>query len=129
VKTRLLTSRRGRGGCYAVPSAGRHVLFEAMGENGSAPEPTSLVASLDVVGLRRLEGEDVLLGTVALFGCLHHFQAVRVTRDAQGCQVALRDPHHRFADVALVNGDGALETVELPGFEGEWILCIYPFAC
>ena len=128
-KRGLLGSLQGRGGRYPLTPAGRHALFEATGENCAPPEPTSLVGSFRVEELRRLEGEDVLLGTVALFRTLHHFQAVKVARDAKGCQVGTRDPHHRFSDVAQVNGDGALETVELPGFDGEWVLCIYPFAC
>lgn len=81
-------------------------------------------ASLE--SLEWLEGEDVLFGAISFFGTMHHVTCVRVTEDRFLCQVGTNDPHNRLDDV-LAGSEGAGETVELPGFEGRWVIGIDPF--
>jgi len=73
-----------------------------------------------------LQGEDVLFGCVTLFGVKHHVTIVRVMQDEMGYQVGTRDPEERLDDV-LKGADCSGYTVELPGFEGEWVLGVDPY--
>jgi hypothetical protein len=72
-----------------------------------------------------LGGEDCLLGCVRLVRAPHHLTLVRV-HTVDGVQEATRDPHNRLDDV-LRGADSAGDTVELPGFEGEWVLGVDPY--
>ncbi len=74
------------------------------------------------------EGNNTLLGPTKIFGVWHHVAFVRV-HEVDGEQVAVCDPlgvldNIRVAAVAL---EGALQTVEVPTLEGEWVICITPF--
>lgn len=73
-----------------------------------------------------LDGEDVLFGCAILFGVRHHVTIVRVEQDETGCQVGTRDPENRLDDV-LKGADSSGYVVELPGFEGEWVINIDPY--
>mgnify|MGYP001282407958 CR=1 FL=1 len=72
-----------------------------------------------------LRGEDCLLGCVRLVRAPHHLTLVRV-HTVDGVQEATRDPHNRLDDV-LRGADSAGDTVELPGFNGEWVLGVDPY--
>jgi len=73
-----------------------------------------------------LEGEDVLLGCIILLNVRHHVTLVRV-HTVDGMQEPTRDPHGRLEDILAGDYDGVPETVELPGFEGEWVLGVDPY--
>jgi hypothetical protein len=42
-------------------------------------------------------------------------------------QVAVHDPYDRLGDVQRLN-DGRLLTVKVPGYDGDYVLVIFPFA-
>jgi hypothetical protein len=71
------------------------------------------------------EDEDTIHGTVVLLGVSHHAQFIRVTEDGDGVQVPTRDPHERYADMQRIY-DVNYQTVQIPGFEGNWVLLIHP---
>lgn len=74
-----------------------------------------------------LRGEDCLLGNILILRTMHFLTCVRVEyKDGEG-YVGTRDPEGRLDDVLRMAHDGGPETVELPGFEGEWVICIDPF--
>jgi hypothetical protein len=79
-----------------------------------------------IEGIRQIEGEAALLGHVYLFGVLHHAWFVQV-EECEGDQVAVDDPYNRLDDFQQLDSDaGALRTVEVAGFPGEYVLVIYP---
>jgi hypothetical protein len=79
-----------------------------------------------IESLRAIEGEASLLGTVYLFGVLHHAWFVRV-EEQDGDQVAVDDPHGRLEEFQQLDADGgAMQTVAVPGYPGEYVLVIYP---
>lgn len=77
--------------------------------------------------LRREDDEDVIFGTIDVAGVPHHFQAVRVADGPDGIQRPTLDPHRRFEDMQALY-DGYFHTVKIHGFEGDWAVCVYPFA-
>ncbi len=80
----------------------------------------------DLTDAEVLEGEDTIFGQVLIFGVRHHVTFVKVTRDPQtGEQVGTNDPHERLDDI-LAGADGAGETVEIPGVEGDWVCGVDP---
>jgi hypothetical protein len=79
-----------------------------------------------IESLRAIEGEASLLGTVYVFGVLHHAWFVRV-EEQDGDQVAVDDPHGRFEEFQQLDADrGAMQTVDVPGYPGQYVLVIYP---
>lgn len=72
------------------------------------------------------EPEDVLIGTLHVFGVGHFVTLVRVHRDVEGMLVGTNDPHNRLEDVLAGADEGSPQTIELPGFEGEWVLGVDP---
>lgn len=67
-----------------------------------------------------------LNGACQIAGADFHAKFIRV-HDVDGVQEAVNDPHGFFEDVWKLNCD-ALQTVNVPGFDGDWVLVIYPFA-
>jgi hypothetical protein len=83
-----------------------------------------LVAPIE--GVRQVDGEATLLGHAYILGILHHAWFIKVS-SAAGEQVAVNDPHGRFDDLHYLAGDGGpFETLEVPGFPGEYALVIAP---
>jgi hypothetical protein len=79
-----------------------------------------------IESVRQLEEEDGLLGTVYIFGVMHHAWFVRVD-DTDDDQVATDDPHDRLSEFRQLDADGGrFQTVEVPGFPGQYVLVIYP---
>ena len=78
----------------------------------------------------RIDDGDVLLGraTSSRRYSLHAY-AVRVVVDSNGIQVATNDPENRFEDMATFDSpDGAYETVEIEGHEGDWVIWLIPYS-
>jgi hypothetical protein len=81
---------------------------------------------LRIEGLRAIQGEASLLGAVYAFGILHHAWFVRV-EEQDGDQVAVDDPHGRLEEFQQLDADrGAMQTVAVPGYPGQYVLIIYP---
>jgi hypothetical protein len=57
---------------------------------------------------------------------MHHAWFVQV-EEADGDQVAVNDPYNRLEEFQQLDADaGRFQTVEVPGFSGEYVLVIYP---
>jgi hypothetical protein len=81
---------------------------------------------LRIESLRAIEGEASILGTVYAFGVLHHAWFVRV-EEQDGDQVAVDDPQGRLEEFQQLDADrGAMQTVDVPGYPGQYVLIIYP---
>jgi hypothetical protein len=79
-----------------------------------------------IEGIRQIDDEGALLGRVYILGVLHHAWFVQV-QYRRGEQVAVKDPYHRLNDYYRLDAEiGAFQTVEVPGFPGEYVLVIYP---
>ena len=96
------------------------------------PEPIVhreiVLADLTIRDLRHLRSEEpgYAIGSCTIAGTMFHVEALRVTRDEDGCQVGWQDPHDRYADIGTLD-EHAFQAVEIPGLDGEWILWIRPF--
>jgi hypothetical protein len=78
--------------------------------------------------LRSLEPDEaVVKGTIAILGVLHYAWFIQVKEVEDGIE-AVNDPYGRLDEIVQQNGDGNLATVRIPGFPGEYVLSIYPFA-
>ncbi len=77
--------------------------------------------------LRRLDGSDVLKGTVHLFGVLHHVLLIKVAT-VDGLQIAVNDPDGYFDQLqaAAMDNAGPFATVNVPGFPGDFAALICP---
>ena len=76
--------------------------------------------------MRLIEGEAALLGTAYILGVLHHAWFVRVV-ERDGDQVAVDDPYDRLAEFHQLDADaGRMQTVQVPGYPGDYVLVIYP---
>jgi hypothetical protein len=96
---------------------------QADAERGSRELRTT---RLRIEGLRAIEGEAALLGTVYIFGVLHHAWFVRV-EELDGDQVAVDDPHGRLEEFQQLDEDrGRMRTVSVRGYPGEYVVVIYP---
>jgi hypothetical protein len=79
-----------------------------------------------IQGIRQVEDEAALLGHVYIFGVMHHAWFVEV-EERDGDQVAVDDPYDRLEEFQQLDADaGRFQTVEVPGFPGEYVLVIYP---
>jgi hypothetical protein len=75
-----------------------------------------------------------ILGTLAVFGVLHHMEYIRVVDDENGLQSAWIDESEgaennnisRFEDMQQAS-EGRYCTLQLPGFEGEWVCHVTPY--
>jgi nucleotide-binding universal stress UspA family protein len=86
-----------------------------------APQIPSWIESL-----RPIEEEAALLASVYLFGVLHHAWFVQVV-DEDGDQVAVNDPSGRLAEFQQLDADrGRMQTIQIPGHPGDYVLVIYP---
>jgi hypothetical protein len=76
--------------------------------------------------LRKIEGEAALLGHVFIYGVMHHAWFVEV-EERDGDQVAVDDPYNRLDEFQQLDVDaGRFQAVEVPGFEGTYVVVIYP---
>jgi hypothetical protein len=96
--------------------------------DNNAPDSARFAARIDgsIEGIRQIDDEAALLGRVYILGILHHAWFVQV-EDRGGEQVAVNDPYGRLEDFYRLDLEvGAFQTVEVPGFPGEYVLVIYP---
>lgn len=68
-----------------------------------------------------------MLGRMIIFGVYHHVEAIRVTKDEHGRQVAASIFGKRAYNALCQVDEGPFQTVEIPGHQGEWVLVIAPF--
>jgi hypothetical protein len=81
---------------------------------------------VNIQGVRPVDGEAALLGHVFVHGVMHHAWFVQV-EEADGDQVAVNDPYNRLEEFQQLDADaGRFQTVEVPGFSGQYVLVIYP---
>jgi hypothetical protein len=83
----------------------------------------------NVVDLRPEEA--CLKAVTDILNVPHHVYFIEV-QDCQtdgevGEQVAVNDPYDRLGDVQRLH-EGRLLTVKVPGFDGSYVLVIFPFA-
>ena len=72
--------------------------------------------------------EDYILGRAEFGEMPFHVEAVRVLETDDGIQVATTEMNERRLDALHhAHGDGAFQTVEIPGHEGYWVLWITPY--
>jgi len=81
--------------------------------------------------LRKIPDEDTIMGVVDVLGVNCHIVFVRVEEreDEQGVmtQQATNDPHSRFDDLYALDSEVYFQTVQVPGFSGQYIFAIHPF--
>ena len=82
-----------------------------------------------VFDLRKLEDEETLLGRVHFCGGNAHVLFLRVEGGDEGVllQRPVRDPHGRWDAFTEAEPEGAFQTVEVPGFEGDYVFMVTPF--
>jgi len=73
----------------------------------------------------RFEEEEVIHGLIDLFGRTFHIQFIRVQLDEHNEQIATKDPYGRYDDMLRVDSI-SFETIELPGYPGDWVMLIHP---
>lgn len=89
-------------------------------------EPPVPPIDLQIESIRRIDGEAALLGHAYILGVLHHAWFVHV-EDRDGEQIPVDDPYCRLEDFYRLDADaGPLRTVEVSGFEGDYVVVIYP---
>jgi hypothetical protein len=67
-----------------------------------------------------------LLASAYLFGTVHHIGFIRVHDDKEGIQVAFTEEDDGiFEDIARLY-DFRFETVNIPGYEGEFVAYLHP---
>jgi hypothetical protein len=75
--------------------------------------------------------EACLRAVTEVLGVPHHVFLIAVQEvahaDGSNEQVAVRDPYDRLGDVLRFNEE-RLATVRVPGYPGEYVLVIFPFA-
>jgi hypothetical protein len=85
-----------------------------------------LMAGMHIENLKKVDGEESLLGQTHVFGVLFHVWFIRVKEDDE-VQVGYDDPHNRLDDIYGLDEDGgSFNTVEVPGFEGDYVMVVYP---
>lgn len=97
-------------------------------DHPDAPTDEQLVPLLSpwIESVRAIEGEAALLGTAHILGVHHHAWFVRVV-DRDGDQVGVDDPHGRLAEFHQLDADaGRMQTVQVPGCPGDYVLVICP---
>jgi hypothetical protein len=78
--------------------------------------------------VRKLGGEEGLKGILELCGVPHHAHFIRVREDEQTqLQEPVEDPCDRFGDLQRAH-EGQYRTVQVPGFDGEYVVHVVPFA-
>ena len=75
--------------------------------------------------------EAVVRGVTEILGVPHHVYFVEVTKvedeDYGAEQVSVNDPYGRLGDIQRLN-EGRLLTVKVPGYQGDYLTVIFPFA-
>jgi hypothetical protein len=79
----------------------------------------------DIFWLNKCDDEEVLHGCMYFMGILCHVYFIKV-EDVNGVQTAVNDPHCRLEDIYSLDSDGAYKTVNVLGFEGEYVLVVHP---
>jgi hypothetical protein len=103
---------------------GRVVKVDLDGEDEQEQLAPQLPAWIENV--RPIEDEAALLATVYILGVLHHAWFVEVV-DEDGDQVAVNDPHGRLDEFQQLDADrGRMQTVQVPGYPGAYVVVIYP---
>ena len=93
--------------------------------SGEGEQPVTR-AAFSIENVRPIEGEGALLGTAYILGVLHHAWFVEVMVEDDD-QVAVDDPHGRLAEFQQLDADaGRMQTVQVPGYPGDYVLVIYP---
>jgi hypothetical protein len=91
--------------------------------------PNTQLVPLQLTHLVRQHG--VLFARTEIAGTLHHVTLVPVTEvpDGDGIQqVPVDDPDDHFGSLenAAPGADGPFCTVQVPGYPGDWVLCLSP---
>jgi hypothetical protein len=82
--------------------------------------------AVSIQDVHPVDDEAALLGHVFIHGVMHHAWFVQV-EERDGDQVAVNDPCNRLEEFQQLDADaGRFQTVEVPGFPGEYVLVIYP---
>lgn len=68
-------------------------------------------------------------GACQIAGCDFHALFVRVKAKAHRThgQMAVNDPWNHYETLEKLN-PGPYQTLDIPGFDGEWVMVLYPFA-
>lgn len=86
---------------------------------------------LVLTNLTDLRPEEVCLKAVTdILNVPHHVYFIAVREVEEGgltLQLAVCDPYDRLNDVRRLN-EGTLMTVRLPGYEGDYVMVLFPFA-
>lgn len=70
-----------------------------------------------------------LLGHLEFCGAAFHVEAILVTVNDQGIQEAVDPSFETNLDhISALCGDGPLETIKIPPYDGDFVVVIYPFA-
>ncbi len=85
-----------------------------------------LVGKSLVTKLRKLTDEEVLFGHVELFGSEMNVTFIRVEGGHGEQQAPVYDPHCRWDALVEAEPEGVFSTVEVPGFEGQYVFFVSP---
>lgn len=99
-----------------------------MGLHYARVDPDRWDVDLDTPGCARPKagGGDAFVLVVA--GCFLHVFAVRVTVDGKGDQVPVDPQYARELQYVQDQAQEPVDTVRLPGLEGDWVVLTEPFA-
>ena len=107
--------------CLAFPAPREH-------QPSAGPQVPAFFrrAAVSIQDVHSVDEEAALLGHVFIHGIMHHAWFVQV-EERDGDQVAVHDPYNRLEEFRQLDADaGRFQTVEVPGFPGEYVLVIYP---
>lgn len=70
----------------------------------------------------------VIKGVMDIAGADCHVYFIRVEQSPDGEQHAVRDLYNRYGDLLALDTDApGFETIELPGYAGDWVLFAHSF--
>ena len=77
--------------------------------------------------LKTLEPEEAgLLGTIWIYGVPHHIHFIEV-RVVDDMQEPVKDPYGRYEDMQRAY-DGYYTPVKVPGYTGDYVVMVLPYA-